>query len=142
MLLSVHRILTILDFAKLLKYTLNVISMGWISYSHNKKIWRVKCISSSTRSISASFTRACHFLEIDDLHFHDLRHDGVSRLFEMGWDIPKVASVSGHRDWNSMRRYTHLKGNGDPYENWPWLETIVTGPIIEARKRIKKRGVD
>lgn len=96
----------------------------------------------NSRSISASFTRACHFLEIDDLHFHDLRHDGVSRLFEMGWDIPKVASVSGHRDWNSMRRYTHLKGNGDPYENWSWLETIVTGPIIEARKRIKKRDVD
>jgi len=96
----------------------------------------------NSRSISASFTRACHFLEIDDLHFHDLRHDGVSRLFEMGWDIPKVASVSGHRDWNSMRRYTHLKGNGDPYENWSWLEKIVTGPIIEARKRIKKRGVD
>ena len=76
------------------------------------------------------------------LHFHDLRHDGVSRLFEMDWDIPRVASVSGHRDWNSMRRYTHLKGNGDPYKNWSWLETIVTGPIIEARKRIKRRGED
>lgn len=96
----------------------------------------------NSRSISASFTRACHFLEIDDLHFHDLRHDGVSRLFEMGWDIPKVASVSGHRDWNSMRRYTHLKGDGDPYKNWSWLETIVAGPIIEARKRIKRRGED
>lgn len=94
----------------------------------------------NSRSISASFTRACHFLEIEDLHFHDLRHDGVSRLFEMGWDIPKVASVSGHRDWNSMRRYTHLKGDGDPYKNWPWLERIITGPNIEARKRIKKRG--
>ncbi|WP_369781837.1 tyrosine-type recombinase/integrase [Pseudomonas sp. WC2401] len=96
----------------------------------------------NSRSISASFTRACHFLEIEDLHFHDLRHDGVSRLFEMGWDIPKVAFVSGHRDWNSMRRYTHLKGDGDPYENWPWLERIVTGPIIEARKRVKRRGED
>ena len=94
----------------------------------------------NSRSISASFTRACQFLEIEDLHFHDLRHDGVSRLFEMGWDIPKVASVSGHRDWNSMRRYTHLKGDGDPYKNWPWLERIIAGPIIEARKRIKKRG--
>lgn len=94
----------------------------------------------NSRSISASFTRACHFLEIEDLHFHDLRHDGVSRLFEMGWDIPKVASVSGHRDWNSMRRYTHLKGDCDPYKNWPWLERIIAGPIIEARKRIKKRG--
>ena len=93
----------------------------------------------NSRSVSAAFTRACHFLEIEDLHFHDLRHDGVSRLFEIGWDIPKVASVSGHRDWNSMRRYTHLKGDGDPYKDWPWLEKIITGPVIEAQKRIKKR---
>ena len=49
-------------------------------------------------SISASWTRACQFLEIEDLNFHDLRHEGVSRLFEMDWDIPRVASVSGHRD--------------------------------------------
>lgn len=87
------------------------------------------------RSVSASFTRACNFLEIGDLHFHDLRHEGVSRLFEMGWDIPKVASVSGHRDWNSMRRYTHLRGNGDPfdpYKDWPWLERAVSGPVVGA----------
>ncbi len=92
------------------------------------------------RSISASFTRACSFLEIDDLHFHDLRHDGVSRLFEMGWDIPKVAFVSGHRDWNSMRRYTHLRGKGDPYKGWPLLEGIIAGPVIEAQKRKKLRN--
>jgi integrase len=36
----------------------------------------------STDAIGAAFTRAVQFLEIDDLHFHDLRHDGVSRLFE------------------------------------------------------------
>ncbi|MCE0852974.1 site-specific integrase [Pseudomonas asiatica] len=92
----------------------------------------------NSRSISASFTRACHFLQIDDLHFHDLRHDGVSRLFEKGWDIPRVASVSGHRDWNSMRRYTHLRGKGDPYEGWEMLEEVVTGPVIEAQNRIKR----
>ena len=89
----------------------------------------------NARSVSASFTRAAAFLEIDDLHFHDLRHDGVSRLFEMGWDIPRVASVSGHRDWNSMRRYTHLRGNGDPYKGWPWLEWIIGGVSIEAKKQ-------
>lgn len=69
----------------------------------------------NSSSISASFTRACKFLEIEDLRFHDLRHDGVSRLFEMDWDIPRVASVSGHRDWNSLRRYTHLRGRGERY---------------------------
>jgi len=93
----------------------------------------------NSKSVSASFTRACNFLEVDDLHFHDLRHDGVSRLFEMGWDIPKVASVSGHRDWNSMRRYTHLRGNGDPYKGWEWIERVTTGPVIEAQKRITRR---
>lgn len=92
----------------------------------------------NSRSISASFTRACHFLQIDDLHFHDLRHDGVSRLFEKGWDIPRVASVSGHRDWNSMRRYTHLRGKGDPYEGWEMLEEVVTGPVIEAPRKVKR----
>ena len=51
----------------------------------------------STDAISAAFTRACKMLAIEDLHFHDLRHDGVSRLFEMGKTIPQAASVSGHR---------------------------------------------
>lgn len=78
----------------------------------------------NSRSVSASFTRACLFLEIEDLHFHDLRHDGVSRLFEMDWDIPRVSSVSGHRDWNSLRRYTHLRGRGDMYLGWKWLPVL------------------
>jgi len=76
-------------------------------------------------SISASFTRACKFLEIKDLRFHDLRHEGISRLFEMDWDIPRVASVSGHRDWNSLRRYTHLRGRGDKYQGWKWINACL-----------------
>ncbi|CRM31251.1 site-specific integrase [Pseudomonas sp. 58 R 3] len=78
----------------------------------------------NAKSVSASFTRACPLLEIEDLHFHDLRHEGVSRLFEMDWDIPRVSSVSGHRDWNSLRRYTHLRGRGDAYRGWKWAAKI------------------
>lgn len=58
-------------------------------------------------SISTAFTRACARLGIDDLHFHDLRHDGVSRLFEAGLSIEQVSLVSGHRDWAQLRRYTN-----------------------------------
>lgn len=83
----------------------------------------------SPESISTSWAKACKFLNIADLHFHDLRHEGVSRLFEMAWDIPRVASVSGHRDWNSLRRYTHLRGQGDRYAQWAWLEQIVSAPV-------------
>ncbi len=83
----------------------------------------------SPESISTSWAKACKFLEIADLHFHDLRHEGISRLFEMDWDIPRVASVSGHRDWNSMRRYTHLRGKGDRYLGWGWHEKILRAPV-------------
>jgi integrase len=79
----------------------------------------------NAKSVSASFTRACAFLGIDDLHFHDLRHDGISRLFEMGWSIPRVACVSGHRSWTSLKRYTHLRQVGDKYENWEWKAKVL-----------------
>lgn len=91
------------------------------------------------RSISASFTRACYMLAIEDLCFHDLRHDGVSRLFEMDWDIPRVSSVSGHRDWNSMKRYTHLRGDGDHYQGWFWIERAINGPTILPGNRLNRR---
>lgn len=75
-------------------------------------------------SISAAFTRACKMVDINDLHFHDLRHEGVSRLFEMGWTIPQVAGVSGHRSWQSLRRYTHMDEIGDKLAGWKWLDAI------------------
>ena len=75
-------------------------------------------------AVGMAFTRACQFLQIKDLHFHDLRHEGVSRLFEMGWDIPHVALVSGHRSWASLQRYSHIRMSGDKYEGWKWLEVV------------------
>lgn len=76
----------------------------------------------SGEAISASHARACAALGIDDLHFHDLRHEGVSRLFEMGWNIPNVAAVSGHRSWNTLKRYAHIRQSGDKYEGWEWQQ--------------------
>ena len=60
-------------------------------------------------SVSTAFTRAVAACGIDDLHFHDLRHHGCSLLFEAGYGIEQVALVSGHRDWNMLRRYTKLR---------------------------------
>lgn len=59
-------------------------------------------------TISCLFPRACQNLGIEDLHFHDLRHEGVSRLFEKGYDIPQVSLVSGHEDWQMLKRYVQL----------------------------------
>lgn len=74
----------------------------------------------TTDAIGAAFTRACKFLGIEDLHFHDLRHEGVSRLFEMGRNIPQAAAVSGHRSWSSLKRYSHMRQTGDKYAEWKW----------------------
>lgn len=84
-------------------------------------------------TVSASFTRACQFLGIEDLHFHDLRHDGISRLFELGLNIPHVATVSGHRSWQSLKRYTHIRQSGDKYTGWKWL-AVATAPLGSTSK--------
>lgn len=45
---------------------------------------------------------------IEDLRFHDLRHEAISRFFELGLEMPEVALISGHRDPRMLLRYAHL----------------------------------
>jgi integrase len=61
------------------------------------------------RSVGTAFRRQCRELKIKNLHFHDLRHEATSRLFEAGFSIEQVALVTGHKDWKMLRRYTHLR---------------------------------
>lgn len=72
--------------------------------SDESRIFPVK-----TSTITTIFPRAKAALGIVDLHFHDLRHEGVSRLFEKGYRIEQVALISGHRDWKMLARYTQIK---------------------------------
>lgn len=62
-----------------------------------------------SESVSNGFRRICRSLGIHDLRFHDLRHEGISRLFERGYAIQEVSMVSGHRDWGSLKRYVNLR---------------------------------
>jgi len=83
-----------------------------------------------SKSVETAFHKACLFLEVADLRWHDLRHEGTSRLFEIEWEIPKVAQVTGHKSWTSLQRYTHLREHGyfDKYQNWPWLPSLPFAP--------------
>ena len=45
--------------------------------------------------------------KIDDLRFHDLRHEAISKFFELGLTTPEVAMISGHRDMRMLFRYAH-----------------------------------
>lgn len=60
------------------------------------------------KTVGAYFTRACHILGISDLHWHDLRHEGTSKLFESGLQIHEVQQYTLHESWADLKRYTHL----------------------------------
>jgi integrase len=44
---------------------------------------------------------------LHDLRFHDLRHEAISRFFELGLNASEVALISGHNDMRMLFRYTH-----------------------------------
>lgn len=62
-----------------------------------------------SKSISHLWWSACQVRGIKDLHIHDLRHEGICRLFERGYSIQEVAQFSLHESWSTLRRYTHLR---------------------------------
>jgi integrase len=59
-------------------------------------------------TVGAAWQRACKRAKVVDVRFHDLRHTGITRLFQRGFSIEQVALVSGHRDWAMLKRYTHV----------------------------------
>jgi len=64
-----------------------------------------------------SWTRICKaagFVDADELHIHDLRHEAISRVADAGSNLPggfslvDLQAFSGHRDTRMLLRYTHL----------------------------------
>ncbi|MCU7827788.1 MAG: site-specific integrase [Candidatus Thiodiazotropha sp. (ex Myrtea sp. 'scaly one' KF741663)] len=60
-------------------------------------------------SITQAFQRACKRTGIENLRFHDLRHEATSRFFEMGLSIMEVSAITGHQDLRMLKRYTHIR---------------------------------
>lgn len=63
----------------------------------------------SPKTIGGEFRNACKLLGIEDLKFHDLRHEGCTRLAEQGFTIPQIQQVSLHDSWGSLERYVSIK---------------------------------
>lgn len=60
-------------------------------------------------AITRAFNRAKERAGLVDIRFHDLRHEATSRFFEMGLAIEEVALITGHTNWTTLKRYTHIK---------------------------------
>lgn len=65
----------------------------------------------TAEAVKQAFAKAAARAGMPDLHFHDLRHEAVSRLFERGFNVMEAAAVSGHRDLTMLRRYVHLEAS-------------------------------
>jgi integrase len=59
-------------------------------------------------AFKSAWQRAVERAGVLDLRFHDLRHEAISRFFEIGLSLPEVAVISGHRDPRMLLRYTHI----------------------------------
>ncbi|MGH8275086.1 MAG: site-specific integrase [Steroidobacteraceae bacterium] len=62
----------------------------------------------TAEALKLSYTRAVRRAGITGLRFHDLRHEATSRFFERGLNVMEVASVTGHKTLQMLKRYTHL----------------------------------
>lgn len=58
--------------------------------------------------VSHSFKRACRKAEVENLRFHDLRHDCGSRLAMAGVDLRTLQEILGHKTLAMTLRYAHL----------------------------------
>ncbi|MBB4427107.1 integrase [Bradyrhizobium sp. CIR48] len=66
-----------------------------------------RVFSKTGNAIHLAWDRITKRAGINDLRFHDLRHEAISRFFELGLTIPEVATISGHRDATMLLRYAH-----------------------------------
>jgi integrase len=88
--------------------------------------------------ISKAFTDACALLAIENLHFHDLRHEGVSWLIERGRTKEQAAMVSGHKSWTSLQRYAQPRKQFNKYEGWRWLPIVTEPPATSLPFAVRR----
>ena len=64
----------------------------------------------TVNSIALAWKRVIKKTGIEGLHFHDLRHEAISRLFEdTDLDVMEIRAISGHKTLQMLARYTHLR---------------------------------
>ena len=50
-------------------------------------------------------------IELENLRFHELRHEATTRLFELGPNIMEVSTITSNKDFRMLERFTHIKAS-------------------------------
>lgn len=75
--------------------------------SNTRSLTDDRLIPITENAAKMAWKRLMKRARLEDLRFHDLRHEAISRFFEKGLNVPEVALISGHRDLRMLFRYTH-----------------------------------
>lgn len=69
--------------------------------------------------LSSRWRTIARLAKCHDLHYHDIRHESTSRLFERTKlsDL-KIAKITGHRDPRMLMRYSNLRGSDLANDLW------------------------
>ena len=79
-------------------------ALGTLPRRLDGKVW-----SYTPDGMRASYKKAMRRASIEGMTFHDLRHEATSRLFEKGFNPMEVSCITGHKNLQMLKRYTHLK---------------------------------
>ena len=91
----------------------------------------------SANALKLAWSRKiCPKAGVIDLHFHDLRHEGTSRLAESGqYSLIELQAITGHRDTRMLLRYSHLCVSKLAEKMDRSRTTIINEYIHRGRKR-------
>ena len=66
-----------------------------------------RILPTNYEAVKSAWRRLCLRAGIEQLRFHDLRHEAISRWFDAGLTIPEVALLSGHKTKVALLDYGH-----------------------------------
>lgn len=68
-----------------------------------------RVFSYTSNGLKSAWRKIIKICDIKDLHFHDLRHEAISRFSELNvLNVMEISAISGHKSLQMLKRYTHL----------------------------------
>lgn len=78
-----------------------------------------RALERCTSLLSRQFARVFDAAGCVDLHFHDLRHEATSRLYERTQlSDMEIAKITGHKSMSQLARYANLRGSNLAARLW------------------------
>jgi integrase len=73
----------------------------------------------TSSKLSGRWRTVARLAKCHDLHFHDLRHEATSRIYERTTltDL-QIAKITGHKDLKSLQRYANLRASSLAERLW------------------------